>query len=58
MLIDERGDRHGFPEAVVSGLLFLQQVRDTLLNLADWPDAKSAWADPQYIKSVGHDGSD
>lgn len=58
MLTDGRGGRHGFPEAVVSELLFLQQVHDTLLNLAGWPDAKSAWADPQYIKGVGHDGSD
>jgi hypothetical protein len=58
ILIDERGDRQGFPETVVSELLFLQQVHDTLLNLKDWPDAKSVWADPQYIKSAGHDGSD
>lgn len=58
MLIDERGDRHGFPETAVSELLFLQQVHDTLLNLGDWPDAESVWADPQYIKGVGHDGSD
>ena len=58
LLIDERGDREGFPEEVASELLFLQQVHDTLLNLSDWPNAKSVWVEPQYIKSVGHDGSD
>ena len=58
LLIDDRGDRHGFPEAVASELLFLQQVHDVVLSFRDWPNAKSVWVDPQYIKSVGHDGSD
>ena len=58
LLIDERGNRQGFPGAVVSELLFLQQVHDTLLNRSGSPDSKSVWTDPQYIKSAGHDGSD
>jgi hypothetical protein len=58
LLLDDRGDRQGFPETVVSELMFLRMVGEELLRHTDPPDANSVWDNPQYIKSSGHDGSD
>lgn len=57
LLFDERGDRQGFPDAIVGEILFLQDIHRTR-NPAPPPDSHSLWSDPNHIKSAGHDGSD
>ena len=57
-MFDERADRLGFPEPVLSEILFLKMLHETLLHDKDRPDNRSLWGDPEYSKSVGHGGSD
>jgi len=58
LLFDERSDRHGFPEHVLSDILFLKMLHETLLHDHDRPDKHTLWGDPDYSKTVGHGGSD
>ena len=54
LLFDKRGGRHGFPEAVLSDILFLNSLHAELLQLPRKPDQHSLWNDPEYSKAAGH----
>lgn len=58
LLFDQRGGRQGFPEAVLSDILFLSSLHETLMHHPQKPDPHSLWNDPEYSKSAGQGGAD
>jgi len=58
LLFDVRGGRQGFPEAVLSDILFLNSLHATLLSHTQKPDPDSLWNDPEYSEVAGHGGAD
>ena len=58
LLFDQRGGRHGFPEAVLLDIMFLNSLHATLLHPAQQADSHSLWDDPEYSKTAGHGAAD
>ena len=60
LMIDDRGNRHGFPEETASELLFLRTLHDYHMRgiTAGKPDSHTVWGNPEYTKTSGHDGAD
>ena len=59
LMIDTRGDRHGFPEEAAAEILFLRSLHDYRMGPHESsPNKNTVWADPLYTKSVGKDGVD
>lgn len=60
LMIDDRGNRHGFPEEAASDILFLRTLHDYHMRGVNEakPSAHSVWSNPEYSKSAGHEGAD
>lgn len=60
LMIDDRGNRHGFPEEIASEILFLRALHDYHMRGENEarPDSHTVWINPDYSKTTGHDGKD
>jgi hypothetical protein len=60
IMIDDRGNRQGFPEEIASEILFLRTLHDYHMRGGNEakPSAHNIWSNPEYSKTSGHDGAD
>lgn len=56
LLLDDRGDRQGFPENIITDLIFLKLVNATRVHSDKHPNDKNMWDEPQFNATVGHLG--
>jgi hypothetical protein len=50
LMIDDRGDRVGFPEEILSEIMLLKLINESLTAVHSRPDNHTVWADPEYAR--------
>jgi hypothetical protein len=60
IMIDDRGNRQGFPEEVASEILFLRALHGYHMRGANEakPNAHTVWINPEYSKPTSHEDKD
>lgn len=56
LLLDDRGDRKGFPDAIIGELIFLKLLNATRIHSEVAPHDKNLWEEPAFNKTIGHLG--